>query len=161
MAVKYKRDPEAKFDWNVRGRTSQQIRKKTMYIYGGLGIAFIASLVFHFVGQGNFANWHGPFTTVAVVTDKIVQFEGEPTERRFIQCEVETADLDFGDLGEDVEIPERISAQVRVDKDGWESLETGTVVHVVCSITPDFGSLRIQRIWLDTLVLDSPTLLQE
>ena len=161
MAVKYKRDPDSKFDWNVKGRSAQQVRNKTLYIYAGLGIAFIAAIVFHFVGQGNFANWHGPFTTVAVVKEKVVQFEGEPTERHFLRCEIDTGDLTFEGVSDETVIPETISTLVRVDKAGWESLEEGTVVQVVCSITPELDALRIQRIWLDTLVLDAPMLLQE
>lgn len=152
MAVKYKRDPDSKFDWNVRGRSTEQIRRKTLLIYAGLSVALIAAVVFHYMGQGNFGNWHGPFNTVAVVTEKVTQFEGEPHARFFLRCEVETASLHFEGVTEAAAIPAKMESLVRVDDAGWQVIEVGDVIHVTCSITPDLSSLRIQRIGLDTLI---------
>lgn len=45
MAVKFKRSEDQKFDWNVRGRSIEAVRKRNMYIFAGVGVAFVASFV--------------------------------------------------------------------------------------------------------------------
>lgn len=76
MAEKFKRDEARKFDWNVRGSSTEAVRKKTLYIYCGLMIAFFASMVVHMLGKG--------------AGDGLLSSEeGLPEARYLLRCEVE------------------------------------------------------------------------
>ncbi len=78
MAVKFKRDEDRKFDWNVRGRSTEVVPKKTLYIYGGLVIAFFASMVVHMLGKGAGDGMLSSSEGVAVVVEKVFETKGLP-----------------------------------------------------------------------------------
>lgn len=152
MAVKYKRDPERTFDWNVKGRNPQATRRKTLYIYGGLGVAFVAAFAYHVLGQGVATAWLGPFETEATIVEKLVQFEGDPAARYLVRCAIDVSSIEEV---EDIEAPLTISTLVRTDETSWRSVEVGTQVHAVCVISPELNEVRIRRLGLDTLIVDT------
>ncbi|MFP6584071.1 MAG: hypothetical protein VCD00_16145 [Candidatus Hydrogenedentota bacterium] len=155
MAVKYKRNPNAKFDWNVAGRSTQAIRRKTLYIYLGLGIAFVASLAYHMMAQGISADWFGPFEIEATITEKLTQFEGDPAARYFIRCEIDTSRVTLSEQPADVEMPPRLNALVRTDATSWGAVDVGSIVQVWCRISPELDSLIVQRVTLDSLMVET------
>lgn len=155
MAVKYKRNPNAKFDWNVAGRSTEAIRKKTLYIYFGLGIAFVASMGYHMMAQGISADWYGPFEIEATITEKLTQFEGDPAARYFIRCEIDTSRVTLAEEPEGVEMPAKLNALVRTDVNSWAAVDVGSIVQVSCRISSELDSLIVQRVALDTLIVET------
>jgi hypothetical protein len=151
MAVKYKRDEDQKFDWNVRGRSPEAVRKKTLYIYAGLSVALMASLVMHLIGGRAEIRLKPSAEGIAVVIEKIVISEGVATPQHFLRCEVkvplpietegqETTTKGMGDL-------------VLTDEVSFARVKEGDQIAVMYRVTGDYKEMRIHKMILTQLVL--------
>lgn len=153
MAVKFKRDSEQKFDWNLRGRSPEAVRKKTLYIYLGLAIAFFASLVAHMVGQGVGDGMMSSLEGSAVIVEKIVRNEGVPAPRYFLRCEVEVAlRVEEGDPEPDP-ATKMMSDLVMTDEASFELVDEGSRITVMYRMNRNYSEMRIHR-----MILNQPTL---
>ncbi len=150
MAVKYKRDPDVKFNWNVRGRSMEATRKKTLMIYGGLGIMFFAIFALQHI-TGNLKEWQESRTGTATVLRKIVRGTDTDSPAYSIECEVQVVVT----AAESIEDTPTIALRDKllVNLASWEAIEEGTQIQVVYAVNEDYSRMRIENISLGLPVL--------
>lgn len=148
MAVKFKRDPNQKFDWNIRGRSIESVRKRTLYIYAGLAVAFIASLAVHLIGQGVGSQWTPSVEGTATIREKFIQSADVPQPRYFVRCEVEVPQ-GLEEVGaEATNATTTMSDLVITDEASFALVEEGGTINVMYRVKRDYSSMKIHRMIL-------------
>ncbi len=150
MATKFKRDPDVKFDWNVRGRTAENTRRRTLMIYAGLGILFFFIFALQYLG-GNLGEWSEAKKGSAQVLKKIIQGEETDSPSYSIECVIHIPDpLNEGDILS-------LSENVRTDPLSWKAVREGDVINVTYRIKEDYSAIRIETIALGMpIILNAP-----
>ena len=156
MAVKYKRDPEVKFDWNVRGRSMETTRKRTLLIYAALAFMFFGIFALDYV-RGRDSTWGEPRTGKAKVLRKIVQGADSDLPAYSIECKVFVA-LEMPENSLPEGIPESsvlerqevipLSEVVRIAQASWEAVQEGDEIQVIYRVNNDYTRIRIDTISL-------------
>lgn len=145
MAVKYKRDPDVKFDWNVRGRSMEMTRKKTLLIYGALGAMFFAIFAMQYINR-NAPLWGESRLGKAQVLRKTVLGADTESPAYAIECEV-MIELRKTESAEDTAAI-TLSEVVRVDRISWEAVQEGDEIQVKYAVNEDDTRIRIEDIAL-------------
>lgn len=156
MAVKYKRDPDVKFNWNVRGRSMETTRKRTLMIYAGLAFMFITIFSLEYI-TGHATKWGELQTGKATIVRKIVQGEDSELPAYSIECKV-FVPLEMPELSLPEEIPEEavlvrqevipLHQVVRIVQDSWEAVQEGDEIQVEYRVNDDYTRIHIDNISL-------------
>lgn len=158
MAVKFKRTEDQTFDWNLRGKSFETIRRKTLLIYSGLAIAFFVALVVHLIGQGaGGARLMSSTEGSAFVLEKIIKSEGMPEPQYFLRCEVEVPFKVEEGQSEPDPASTTLSDLVLTDEASFDLVEEGGRVTVMYRVSGDYSTLRIHRMILNQIIIvDEP-----
>jgi len=150
MATKFKRDSDVKFDWNVRGRTAENTRRRTLMRYAGLGILFIFIFALQYLG-GNLGEWSEAKKGRAQVLKKIIQGEETDSASYSIECAIHIPNsLNEGDTLS-------LSENVRTDPLSWKAVREGDVINVTYRMKEDYSAIRIETIALGmNIILNAP-----
>jgi nitrogen fixation-related uncharacterized protein len=149
MAVKYKRDPDVKFDWNVRGRSAEMTRKRSLLIFVGVGLMFFAIGVLQFL-TGSQGQWGEMQTDAAQVLRKIVQGEESDSPAYSIECRLILRQEERPDL----ETPTATFTEVvRTDHQSWMAVKEGDTINIRYRINESNTAIRIEGIALGMPVL--------
>lgn len=147
MAVKFRRNEDQKFDWSVRGRSVEVVRKRNMYIFGFIGIGLFASFVVHMITQGGMNSLMSSAEGEALVLEKIVR-----ESAYFVRCEVEVLKIPEEDS---TELPEVILMEdlVLTDKAGFDLVEEGDEIRVWYRVDRKYSKIRVHRMILYQTVI--------
>ena len=153
MAVKFKRNADQKFDWNIRGRSAESIRKKTLYIYAGLMIAFFASFVIHMIGKGSGNEWMSSREGIARVTEKVIQREGRLEPEYLLRCAVVVPNPKFTEGSDSEERTLVVHDLVNTDEASFKLVQEGSEINVTYRVNADATELRIHRMILNQITV--------
>lgn len=146
MATKFKRDPDVKFNWNVRGRSAETTRRRSLMIYAGLGILFFFIFALQYLG-GNLGKWSEAQNGNAQVVKKIIQGAETDTPSHSIECVIHIPDpLNQGETLS-------LSEVVRTDELSWKAVREGDLINVTYRIKEDYSKIRIETIALGMPVI--------